>query len=117
MQGGRPGRGELLLKAPPDLLIGAREAEVAERGPDVEAGAAGQHRDLAPGLDVVNDADGEGLVFGDARGLGNVPDVQQVVRDALAPGGGQLGGADVHAAVQLRRVGVDQLPAEDEYQG
>ena len=35
-----------------------------------------------------------------------------MVRDAAALGAGQLGGADVHAAVDLHRVGVDDLAAE-----
>ena len=55
---------------------------------------------------------GQPLVLGDAGGLGDVPDVQQVVRDAAALLGRQLGGADVHAPVELHGVGVDDLAAE-----
>ena len=39
-------------------------------------------------------------------------EVEQVVRDAASLGLGQLGGADVHAAVDLHRVGVDHLSPE-----
>ena len=45
-------------------------------------------------------------------GSRTVERVEQVVRDAAALGGRQLGGADVHAAVDLHRVGVDDLAAE-----
>jgi hypothetical protein len=38
--------------------------------------------------------------------------VHEVVRDAAPLGDGELGGADVHAAVDLHRVGVDHLAAQ-----
>ena len=44
--------------------------------------------------------------------LGHVEHVEQVVRDAAALRDRQLGGADVHAAVDLHRVGVDDLAAQ-----
>ena len=40
------------------------------------------------------------------------PDVEQVMRHAAPLGRGQLGRADVHADVELHRVGVDDLAAE-----
>ena len=52
------------------------------------------------------------LVRRHARRLGHVPDVQYVVRHALPLGRRQLGRADVHAPVELHRVGVDHLAAE-----
>ena len=61
------------------------------------------------GLDV---GGGGLLVARDGRGLGDVEHVELVVRDAAALGDGELGGADVHAAVQLHGVGVDDLAAE-----
>ena len=42
----------------------------------------------------------------------DVEHVELVVRDASTLGRRQLGGADVHAAVQLHRVGVDDLAAD-----
>jgi hypothetical protein len=52
------------------------------------------------------------LVVGDAGLLGHVEHVEKVVRNARSLLDGQLCGADVHAAVELRRVGVDHLAAE-----
>ncbi|GAA2968038.1 hypothetical protein GCM10010483_09510 [Actinokineospora diospyrosa] len=52
------------------------------------------------------------LVGGDGGGLGHLEHVELVVGDAAALGGGDLGGADVHAPVQLQGVGVDDLAAE-----
>ena len=46
------------------------------------------------------------------RGLAHVEHVEQVVGDAAALGGGELRRTDVHAAVDLHRVGVDDLAAE-----
>jgi len=53
---------------------------------------------------------GEDLVVGHARDSTHIPDVEQVVGHAAALGRGQLGGADVHAAIELHRVGIDDLP-------
>ena len=52
------------------------------------------------------------LVAGDGRRLGDVQHVELVVRDAAAFGDGQLRGTDVHPAVELHGVGVDDLTAE-----
>ena len=51
------------------------------------------------------------LVTRDGRGLGDVEDVELVMRDAAALRDGQFRGADVHAAVELHRVGVDDFRA------
>ena len=51
------------------------------------------------------------LVARDRRRLGDVEDVELVVRDAATLGDRQLRGADVHAAVELHRVGVHDLAA------
>jgi len=52
---------------------------------------------------------GSALIAGDGRGLGDVEDVELMVRDAAALFDRQLGGADVHAAIELHRVGVDDF--------
>jgi len=66
----------------------------------------------AAGDDLVDRGAGELGVLGHVRRLGHRPDVEQVMRDA-APGGlGLLGRADVHALVELHRVGVHHLAAE-----
>ena len=49
---------------------------------------------------------------GDARGVGDIEDVESVMRDAATLLGPELGGADVHAAVLLHRVAVDDFTAE-----
>ena len=54
---------------------------------------------------------GADLVGGDAGLLAHGQDVDLVVRHAAALGGGQFGGAYVHAAVELGGVGVDHLGA------
>ena len=104
--------GEFRLQALADRLVRAGKVEFAERGPDVEAGAADEDRDLAALLQVGEHGVDEVLVLRDARGLGDVPDVEQMVRDAPALGLRELGGADVHARIQLHGVGVDDLAVE-----
>ena len=52
------------------------------------------------------------LIPADRRGLRDVEDVELVVRDPPPLGDRQFRGADVHAAVQLHGVGVDDLAAE-----
>lgn len=66
----------------------------------------------APAARMASMSAAAALVAGDGRGLGDVEDVELVVRDAAAGVDGQLGGADVHPAVELHRVGVDDLGAE-----
>ena len=59
--------------------------------------------------DLVDRGSGGHLVPGDCRLVGDVEHVEQMMRDAAPLGDRQLRGADVHAAVQLHRVGVDDL--------
>ena len=59
---------------------------------------------------------GRALVLRDARRLGDLPDVQHVMGHAVALLGGELGGADVHAAIKLHGVGVDHLTAQRQRQ-
>ena len=63
-------------------------------------------------VDLGDGVPGHPLVFGHVRGVPHVPHVEQMMRDALALGDGELGRADVHAPVQLHGVGVDDLAAE-----
>jgi hypothetical protein len=49
---------------------------------------------------------------GHTRRLGDLEDVDPVVRDAPTLGGREFGGPDIHAAVLLHRVAVDHLPAQ-----
>jgi hypothetical protein len=114
VQRGRADPGELLLERCADSLVRSGKIQVVECGTDVEPGAASQDGHAAAGDDLVDRGAGELGVVGHVRRLGHRPDVEQVVRDA-APGGlGLLGRADVHALVELHRVGVHHLAAEGE---
>ena len=102
----------LLLQPPPDAQVGGRDLEPVERRTHVEAGAADQQGvPPAPG-DRGEVGPGAGLVCRDAGLLGDVEHVELVVRDAAALAHRQLGRADVHAAVELRGVGADDLAAQ-----
>jgi hypothetical protein len=117
--GGQPGvqgagapQGELLLQAGPHLGVRTGELQVVDGPPDVEAGAADEDRPAALCQQRVDTGARESLVLGDARRLRHVPDVEEVVGDPAAFLVRQLGGADVHPAVELHRVRVDHLTAE-----
>jgi len=69
-----------------------------------------RHRPAAEdGLDVVG---GGTLIAADRRGLGDVEHVELVMRNPAPLGNRQFRGADVHPAVELHGVGVDDLTAE-----
>src|SRR5690606_38589206 len=110
-------QGELLLQPGADVGVGAGELQVVDGPADVEAGSADQDGPASAGEQRVDPLPGQPLVLGDRGGLRDVPDVQQVVRDALALLGRQLGGSDVHPPVELHGVGVDDLTAEPTGQG
>jgi hypothetical protein len=67
---------------------------------------------VAAADDVIDRGAGQLLVAGHVRGPGHRPDVEQVVRHAAAAGFGLLGGADVHALVELHRIGVHDLAVQ-----
>lgn len=60
---------------------------------------------------VGQDLSARPLVLRDAELLGDVEDVEQMMRDPPTLGRGDFGGADVHASVHLERIGVDHLAA------
>ncbi len=100
---------QLVLEPGPHGRVGAGEVHGVDGALDVEPGAPDEHGGAALGEQPVDLRPGQPLVLGDAGGLLDVPDVQQVVRHALPLLHGQFGGADVHAAVELHGVGVDDL--------
>ena len=112
VQRGRADPAELLLEPSADSRVRSGKIQVVERGPDVEPGAADQDGHPVAGDDLVDRGPGELGVVGHVRGLGHWPDVEQMMRDALPGGFGFLGGADVHALVELHRVRVHDLAAE-----
>src|SRR6478736_6412416 len=100
------------LEAPAHGGVGGRDLEPVEGGSDVEARPADEERPVASPADRGDVGAGCRLVAGDAGLLGHVEDVELVVGDAAPLVGGQLGRADVHAAVELHGVGVDDLTTE-----
>jgi hypothetical protein len=112
VQGTGPGRGQLGFQPVPHRWVGAGELQVVQGGPQVKAGSPGQHRNPATGADIGDRLPGEPLVGGDARRPPDIPDVEQVVRHAAPLRGAELGGAYVHAGIQLHRVGIDHLAAQ-----
>ena len=88
---------------------GGHRVEAVEPGLEVEHRAADQERDRAARADRL---DRRARVGNEARrrvALRRVGDVDAVVRDRGAVGGARLGGADVHAAVDERRIDADDL--------
>ena len=112
VQRGRPDLGELGLQPAPDRRVGAGELEPVHDRAGVERRAADQHRG-APGAAELRDRRPRPpLELRDRRRVADGERVEQVVRDAAALGDRQLRRTDVHAAVDLHRVGVHDLAAE-----
>ena len=83
--------------------------EPVEQGLHIQHRAAHQQRGTAARVDLGDQARGVG---GEARGgvrVGRFDDVDQVVRHTRALGRARLGRADVHAAIDLRRVDAHDL--------
>jgi hypothetical protein len=104
--------GELTLQPRAYAGVGARELELVQDRPGVERRAADQDGHHSPAAAVVDDGPGPALELGNGGRLGDLEHVHQVVRDAAAVGDRQLRGADVHAPVDLHRVGVHDLAAQ-----
>ena len=110
-------RPELGFQPGADCGVGAGEDEVVEDRADVQRRSAGQHRyDLRVDA-VVDRCPGQLLELGHGRGLGDVEDVEQVMRYAVALRRTDLRRTDVHAAIDLHRVRVHHLAAEAFAQG
>ncbi len=62
-------------------------------------------------MDVADGRAGPLLVLRERRRFGDVEEVQAVVWDRGLIGRARFGGADVHAAVKLKGIGVDYLAA------
>ena len=112
MQGRRALPVEVGLQRGPQGGVGAGEPQVVERRPQVEPGAADEHRQDPARQQVVDDLPAQLLVRRRGGGDRHRPDVEQVVHDAATLVRRQLGRADVHAAVELHGVGVDDLAAD-----
>jgi len=101
-----------LLQAAPDLRIRRGDLEPVQQGTDVQAGAADDDGPCAACAHLCDVLPCVPLVARDGGVLVDVEHVELVVRHPAPLGDGQLGGPDVHPAVQLHGVGVDHLPAE-----
>ena len=75
----------------------------------VEQGAADQQRLMSAGADLADQTSRIGREAGGRVRLGGLDQVDQVVRDRGPLGQRRLGGADVHAAIDQRRVDADDL--------
>ena len=91
---------------------GRRDLPAFEQGPDVLAGAADDDRQATTGLDIGDRGARVVKVFGERDRLSDVSQIEAVVRHPFAVGIGRFGGADVQAAVELTRVGADDLTVE-----
>ena len=108
-----PGRLRLGRQPPPHLRVDRRRVEqAAQQRLEVEPGAAHDDRHRSRG---VQRADQRPREPGEVRGIEGLVrghDVDQVVRHRRPLGRGRLGRADVHAPVDLHRVGADHLPVQ-----
>jgi hypothetical protein len=85
---------------------------MVERGTHIKARTADQDRPLPTGPDTGNVYAGFSLVCRDASFLTNIQNVELMVSDPPARLNRGLGRADVHAAIQLHGVGVDDLATQ-----
>ena len=92
------------LQFGPDILVAARDLEVVDHRPDVEAGTAHQDRPRAPLRDALEGRPGGGLEPRDRVLLGGVGEVEEVVRHLGAHPGVRRGRPDVHAPVERHGV-------------
>ena len=93
-----------------DSQVGRRQRiQPLGQGFEIQHRAADQQRQLAPGVDL---GDQPSRVVDEGRrrvGLRRVEDVDQVVRHGGTLGRAGFGGADVHAAVDQRRIDTDDF--------
>ena len=94
------------------VVVGTGEVEPVEHGARVERGPSDEHGRDSAASELGDERPGPLLERRDVGALGDVEQVEQVVRDAPALVDGHLRGADVHPGVQLHGVGVDHLTAE-----
>ena len=92
-----------------DPRIRSRETEIEQHRRNVQTGAADQDRPRSARLDGVDRRKRVGLVARDVRIVGDVERVDEVMGNAIAVGFQHFGRADVHAPVELHRIGVHHL--------
>jgi hypothetical protein len=105
-------RCQLILQPGTHRRVGRRDIKTIERGADIETRATNQDRLVSAGPNAAHVQTGLQLVCRDAGLLTNVQDVELMVGDSPALLDRGLGGADVHAAVELHGIGVDDLAVQ-----
>ena len=97
------------LEARPHVRVGRWDLEPVQGGAHVEPGPARHHGQRPAAQHGIDVGPRVPLVRGDAGLLGHVEHVELVVLDAVPLLRGDLGGADVHPAVELGGVGAHDL--------
>ena len=105
----RPDGLELGLEPGAHRLVARREAEVEEHARHVQPGSPDEDRVRSPREDRVDRGARVALVPGHGGVLGDLEHVEKMMRDAAPLVERELGRADVHSAIELHRVGVDDL--------
>ena len=95
--------------APHAGIGGRHRVQAFEQRLEVQHRAADQQGQLAAGVDLGDQRSGIGREFGRAVGPHRIADVDQVVRHAAPLLAAGLGGADVHAAIDQRRIDTDDF--------
>ena len=101
--------GEIAEAFAEGFVAGRGRGEAFEEGAEIEAGASGDDGDVATVADLGDGgAGGAGVVAGGA-GFAGPLEIEAVVQDAGALGGGGFGGADLHEAIDGDRVAAYDL--------
>lgn len=90
---------------------GGAGGRAVEEGMDVKTGAADDEGDVFAAADVLKGVLGVLVEFSYVEGVVDVADVDEVVGNEGPLVGGRFGRSDVHAAIDLHRVGGDDLAA------
>ena len=103
---------ELILEPGTHHRVGRGDLEMVERCTDIQSRAAHQDRPAPARSDIGEVQPGFPLVCRHVGLVAQVKHVKLMVGDATAFLERELGGADVHAAIQLHRIGIDDLAVE-----
>ena len=108
----RADNGEFGFKTRAHLGIRPWKAHVVDDCADVEAGTTYEDGCATARRNLRDRRPRVRLVIGNARRAGDGPDIKQMMDDALPLVDRQLCGSDIHALIQLHRVGVDDLTVQ-----
>ena len=100
---------KLFFDARADFIIVTGKVKVEQHTRDVEPGSADQNGNGPARVNLVNRLSGLYLVPRDGRFVGGVEHVDQVVRNTPPLTLAQLCRANVHSAIELHRIRVDNL--------